>query len=242
MPIKKQIPPREKLPLELNSSERKLVLEGLRCLDREIEQSVRDTLVGQPVLMSLDDLDVFGGYIAAEANHCADKKKAKKLVAIYEKVQSLLDNFTDEEPPQTFKIEDARQVKVIADQAMHIAEFVAKALAAAELLKIKKKPLEHLELESAQRETLLLVPGISKPLKKKLTTDGAILSIAEVASLMLALAEDLVAGDARQQITQLLIARHLMDQLRAGIEDAALAVVASGTPTAPTPRKPPVSH
>ena len=55
------------------------------CLDRDYEQVIRDTPPGQPVMMTLDDLDDFGGYIAAEANHCGEKRKQKRLDAIFEK-------------------------------------------------------------------------------------------------------------------------------------------------------------
>jgi hypothetical protein len=119
MPTKKHVRPNEKLPLKLTAAERKLVLQGLTCLDQEIEQIVRDTPSGQPVMMTLDDLDDFGGYVAAEANHCKDKAKARRLDTIFEKIQDLLDRFTDEEPPKTVKIEDARKEKLIADQAVH---------------------------------------------------------------------------------------------------------------------------
>ena len=109
MPTKKQIQPGEKVPLKLTATERKLVLEDLMCLDQEYEQIIRDTPTGKPVMMTLDDLDDFGGYIAAEANHCDDSKKQKKLDTVFEKIQSVLDRYTDEEPPQTLKIEDARK-------------------------------------------------------------------------------------------------------------------------------------
>lgn len=99
MPTKKHILPNEKLPLKLTAAQRTLVLEGLTCLDQEIEQIVRGTPTGQPVMMSLDDLDDFGGFVAAEANHCKDKSKGKKLDVIFEKIQALLDKFTDEELP-----------------------------------------------------------------------------------------------------------------------------------------------
>ena len=138
MPTRKQIQPGETVPLKLTATERKLVLEDLMCLDEECEQIIRDTPLGKPVMMTLGDLDDFGGYIAAEANHCDDKKKEKKLDAVFEKVQQLLEKYTDEEPPQTLKIEDARKDKVISDQAVQIAEFAAKALVAAEQLRDQK--------------------------------------------------------------------------------------------------------
>jgi hypothetical protein len=108
MPTKKHIRPDEELPLKLTAAERKLLLEALTCLDQKIEQIVTDTPTGQPLRMTLDDLDDFGGYVAAEANHCKDKAKRKKLDAIFEKIQALLDKFMDEEPPETVQIEDAR--------------------------------------------------------------------------------------------------------------------------------------
>lgn len=202
MPTRKRVQPDEKLPLKLTAAERKLVLEGLTCLDQEIEQIVRDTPSGQPVRMTLDDLDDFGGYVAAEANHCQDKSKAKKLDAIFEKIQGLLDKFTDEEPPRTVKIEDARKDKLISDQAVQIAKFAAQSLVAAEQLGIKKKTLEHFSLALAQREVLILVAGVTKALKKKLAQDGATFSVGEVASMALALAEDLPDGDARKPVSR----------------------------------------
>ena len=216
MPTRKQIQPGETVPLKLTATERKLVLEDLMCLDEECEQIIRDTPLGKPVMMTLGDLDDFGGYIAAEANHCDDKKKEKKLDAVFEKVQQLLEKYTDEEPPQTLKIEDARKDKVISDQAVQIAEFAAKALVAAEQLRIKTKPLKHFWLAPGQRDMLMLVPGISKSIKNKLAKEKS-LTVAEVASMTMALAEDLPDGDANKQVAVLLVAKHLMDRLQEGI-------------------------
>jgi hypothetical protein len=221
MPTKKHVRPDEKLPLKLTAAERKLVLEGLTCLDQKIEQFVRDAATGQPVMMTLNDLDEFGGYVAAEANHCKDKSKGKKLDAIFEKIQGLLDKFTDEVPPQTVKIEDARKEKLISDQAVQIAQFAAQALVAAEQLGIKKKALEQFSLAPAQREVLSLVPGLTRAVKKKLATEKATFSIGEVASMTLALAEDLPDGDARKQVAVMYLAKRLMDQLQSGITAAA---------------------
>jgi hypothetical protein len=218
MPTKKHVRPDEKLPLKLTAAERKLVLEGLTCLDQDIEQTIKATPSGQPVMMTLDDLDNFGGHVAAEANHCTDKSKARKLDTIFEKTQDLLDRFTDEEPPNTVKIEDARKEKLISDQAIQIAQYAAQALAAAEQLKIKKKPLGNFSLAAAQREVLARV---TKALKKKLAVEGATFSVGDVASMTLALAEDLPDGDARKQVAVMYLAKHLMDHLQSGIAAAA---------------------
>ncbi len=216
MATRKQIQPGETVPLKLTATERKLVLEDLMCLDEDYEQIIQGTPSGKPVMMTLDDLDDFGGYIAAEANHCEDKKKEKKLDTVFEKIQSVMDRYTDEEPPQTLKIEDARKEKVISDQAVQIAEFAAKALVAAEQLRIKTKPLEDFWLAPGQQEVLLLIPGLSKTIKNKLAKEKS-LTVAEVASMTMALAEDLPEGEAKKQVASLLVAKHLMDRLQEGI-------------------------
>jgi hypothetical protein len=213
MPAKKQIQPGKKAPLKLTATERKLVLEDLMCLDQEYEQIIRDTPAGKPVMLTLDDLEDFSGYIAAEANHCDDDKKQKKLDGVFRKIQSVLDRYTDEEPPQTLKIEDARKEQMISHEAVQIAEFAAQALVAANQLRIKTKPLDSFWLAPAQRDVLLLVPRVSKTIKKKLAKEKP-LSVAEVASMTMALAEDLPDGEPQQQVALLLVARHLIDLLQ----------------------------
>jgi hypothetical protein len=94
---KKQIQSGEKVGLKLTQAERKLVLDELLCLDDEHEEIVRTTPTSKPVMMTLDELDNFGEYVVAEANHCDDKKKQKKLDSIFETIQRLLDTYTDED-------------------------------------------------------------------------------------------------------------------------------------------------
>jgi len=213
MPAKKQIQPDEKVPLKLTATERKLVLEDLMCLDQEYEQIIRDTPSGKPMILTLDDLEDFSGYIAAEANHCDDRKMQKKLDTVLEKIQSVMDKYTDEEPPQTLNIEDARKEKVISDQAVQIAEFAAKALVAAKQLRIKTKPLDNFWLAPVQRDVLLLVPGVSKTIKNKLAKEKP-LTVAEVVSMTMALAEDLPEGEPQKQVALLLVAKHMIDRLQ----------------------------
>ncbi|MEQ8667943.1 MAG: plasmid pRiA4b ORF-3 family protein [Pirellulales bacterium] len=213
MPTKKQIQPGEKVPLKLTATERKLVLEDLMCLDQEHEQIIRDTPAGKPVMLTLDDLEDFNGYIAAEANHCDDSKKQKKLDTVFEKIQSVMDRYTDEESPKTLKIEDARREQVISDQAVQIAEFAAKALVAAKQLGIKTKPLDNFWLAPGQRDVFLLVPHVAKTIKNKLAKEKP-LTVADVASMTMALAEDLLEVEPPKQVALLLVAKHMMDRLQ----------------------------
>ena len=64
---KKRIAPGEKIALKLTPTEMKAILNDLMCLDREYEQLIQEAPAGKPVMMTLDDLEDFGGYIAAEA-------------------------------------------------------------------------------------------------------------------------------------------------------------------------------
>jgi len=116
--LKKQIQPGEKVGLKLTQAERKLVLNGLLCLDQQYEELVRTTPTSKPVMMTLDGLDDFCGYVAAEANHCDEKKKQKKLHGIFEKTQRLLDTYTEEdEDDSVVSLEEARHKigKAMAD-------------------------------------------------------------------------------------------------------------------------------
>ena len=221
MPTRKQVQPGKQLPLKLTAAERKLLLDEFIVTGMEYERMLRSTPADQPMMMSLDDLDDLGGYVAAESNHCRDKKKQKRLDAIFGKIQGLLDTYTDEEPPKTVKIEDARMARVISDQAVQIAEWAAMALVAAEQLGIKKMPFDHFWLAPAQRDVLLLVPGVAKAIKSKLAKEKSSFTVAEVASMTMALAEDLPDGDARKQVAVLIVAKHLMDQLQERISDPA---------------------
>ena len=213
MPIKKHVQPGEKVPLKLTASERKLVLEGLVCLDTNHEKVIRNTAPGKPVLMSLDELDDFGGYIAAEANHCHSKTKQNKLDGIFEKIEKLLDEYTDEELSKTIKIADARKAKRISGQSMQIAAWAAQALVVAEKLGIKQELLEHFQLAPAQRDVLLLVPTVSQTIKNKLAGESSF-TVAEIAGMTMALAEELTGGDARSQLALLVVAQQLMEQLQ----------------------------
>lgn len=217
MDRRKQIKPGTKVGLKLTAAERKLLLDDLIVLDDSYAQAIRETPTDQPVQFTLDEWEDFGGYIAAEANHTENKKLGKKLDAIFNKVQKILDTHTDEEPPETLNIEEARKAKQLSDQAVQIAQWTAQVLVGAEQLGLKDKPLEHFWLAPAQREVLLLVPGVSKKIKDKLAKEGAAFTVAEVASMTTALAEDLLDGDAQKQLAVVLVAKHLMDWLQEGV-------------------------
>lgn len=100
MPPKRTvIKPGQKLELDLTSAERKAILEDLTLLPPEYEAQLKKVHPEQPLLLTLDDLEDFSGYVAAESNHTSNKKLRKVLDAAFEKMTDLLDAFTDEERP-----------------------------------------------------------------------------------------------------------------------------------------------
>lgn len=100
MPPKRTvIKPGQKLELDLTPAERKPILESLTLLPPEYEAMLKKVHPEQPLLLTLDDLEDFSGYVAAESNHTTNKKLQKVLDSAFEKMTDLLDAFTDEEPP-----------------------------------------------------------------------------------------------------------------------------------------------
>ena len=214
---KKHIRSEDRIGLKLTQAERSLLLEGLTLMPSVFEDAVKGTPTKEPVMLTLDDLDALGGYVAAEANHTEDKRKGKKLDAVFQKIQKLLGTHTDEEPPRTISFDDAMNSKALTDNAVQVAEFAATALMAAESMGIKSKPLAHFYLSPAQREVLLAVPDISKSIKTRLKNDNASFTIAEVASMTMSLVETSIDGTPRQQVAALLVVNHLTERLQAGI-------------------------
>jgi hypothetical protein len=139
------------------------------------------------------------------------------------------------EPPQTINFDAAKKAEVLAKNAGQLAEFAAIALVAAESMGIKTKPLEHFSLSPAQREVLLAVPGISKTVKTKLAKEKAKFTVADVASMTMALAEASIDEDQQRQIAILLVAKHLTERLQeriAGVGEAKLSKTRTPKPKA----------
>ena len=166
---KKYIQPGEKVALRLTAPERMLVLECVNFLDDNCLLAIAGTSPSRPVMMTLDEIDDLSGFIAAEANHCDDRKRQKKLDAVFQKVVKLLDTYTDEEPaPRTVSMDEARDKITIPMNSLFTGakpESIPSQLHPEELTRhglIKLTPL--------QRETLTehtdLKPAIKRKLKK----------------------------------------------------------------------------
>ncbi len=119
--------------------------------------------------------------------------------------------------PKKRKPDDPAKAKAIADQAVEIAQWAATALVAAEQLGLKNRPLQHFYLSPAQREVLLLVPGVSKTIMTKLAEEEASFTAAEVGGMMMAVAEEMPNSEDRRRLKLLIVVQHLIERLKVGV-------------------------
>ena len=96
--------------------------------------------------------------------------------------------------------EKVERAKAIADQAVTLAEYAARGLVAAETLRIKNKPVEGLSLKKDDRSTLAVLPSLSAKHKKNLAMPDADFTVAEVAGIIMAVAEAFIDAEPKQQV------------------------------------------
>jgi hypothetical protein len=116
----------------------------------------------------------------------------------------------------------------LTEQAVALAEFAARALVAAEDLAIKKKAIEQFPLNDSERAVLAACATLSATLQRKLAQPNARFTIAETASLLMGLAEDLLEGEPLRRLNLLFISKKLADCLEDNI-----------VPSRPAKAKPP---
>lgn len=189
---KTHIPADQKVGLRLTGAERKLILEAPTHIDDELAGPIRSTPADAPVMLTLDDLDDLAGCVAAEANHATNKGHRKKLDAISSKIQDLLETYTDQDPPESLMIEDARREALIVERTVELAEWAAAMLIGAEQLRIKARPVAHFLLLEGERAVLVMIPTIDQKLRKKLARVQPKLTVREVGGPLMAVAEALL--------------------------------------------------
>jgi hypothetical protein len=99
-------------------------------------------------------------------------------------------------------------------QSVALAEFAANALVAAEQLQVKKKAVQDFTLDSSERAIAAELPGLSATLKRKLKAKTATFTVADTASIVMALADALLDGEPLQRLKLLFISKKLMDCLQ----------------------------
>ena len=104
-----------------------------------------------------------------------------------------------------------------ADQAVALAEYAEKALAAAEQLRIKKKAVKQFPLDEDERAIAAELPGHTATLRIKLARTKTSFNVADVANMVLVVADSFLDADPKQQIVLLFIGQKLMACLQENI-------------------------
>jgi repressor LexA len=122
--IRRYIKPGTKLAVRLSERERDLVVERA-FLDPEVETALQQAASVGPKLvvnLDLDDIDDLLGRVAAEANHCDDRRVQRVLDAVCDRLSALLDQFTDEAPPvNTVGLAPSLRPRFTAKQGQYLA-------------------------------------------------------------------------------------------------------------------------
>lgn len=111
----------------------------------------------------------------------------------------------------------------LSAQSVALAEFAAKALIAAEQLGVKKRVVDGFSLDAAECVIAADLPGLSATRKRKLATNGSNFTVADTASIMMALAESLLDGQPLQRLKLLFIAKKLITCLETNVVPDATA-------------------
>ena len=92
-----RIPAGQPVGLKLTQTERELLLDALILIDEKIEDKLRAVAPGESkVMLTLDELDLLAGSVAAEANHTKDKKLEQRLERIHDRICQLEEMFEEE--------------------------------------------------------------------------------------------------------------------------------------------------
>lgn len=93
---RKKIPYGTKIPVRLSLRQRDLICDHSLYPGDLLKIAVADGN-GIRVDMALDDIEEIQGYVAAEANHCDDRKLQSQLDTLFKKLQTFLDSYDDQE-------------------------------------------------------------------------------------------------------------------------------------------------
>lgn len=115
----------------------------------------------------------------------------------------------------------------LTTQSVAIAEFAAKALVAAEQIGIKKKPVDGFPLDAAERAIAAEFPSLSSTIKKKSPS----FTIAETASIVMAIADAILEGEPLKRFNLLVVAKKLIDCLESNVVSTGIAKGRKQKPT-----------
>lgn len=107
--------------------------------------------------------------------------------------------------------------KQLTDQAVALADYAAKALVAAEQLRIKTKAVEGFPLADDERGVAAEIPALPAKIKKKLMKQGSSYTVAETASIVMGIADAILEGEPLKRFNLLVVSKKLIDCLQANI-------------------------
>ena len=119
-----------------------------------------------------------------------------------------------------------QQSKQIVEQAVFVAEWVAKVLTVAEQLRLKTKVVDTFVPEKLERTVLATLPTVPAKVRNKMNRGETAFTAAEVCGMALAVAEELPEAGPQEQVGLLMVARTLMDGLQTWIADTGEAKLA----------------
>jgi hypothetical protein len=100
---------------------------------------------------------------------------------------------------------------------------------------IKAKAVERLPLSEEERTTVAHLPSLAAKPKKKLEQKAGSFTVAEVAGIVMAVADSFVDAEPRRQVALFLVARKLMDCLQANISRSNLRPAKTAKATRASP-------
>jgi hypothetical protein len=177
-----RIAPGQRIGLDLTPDERQLLLD-MTWLDEDLAARIRSTLAGEPnVMLSLNDLDLLDGDIAAEANHTTDMSLQKKLDAVSARIDLRLRLFTDElgvvsdeTGPDAFPFQlpeaeqhELRNAALLAVGVIDKAEYLNRT----RRKKVKPDEAIGLRLTKKQRQALLDLDELPVAIAARLRVDS----------------------------------------------------------------------
>lgn len=119
-----------------------------------------------------------------------------------------------------------QQSKQIVEQAVFVAEWVAKVLTVAEQLRLKTKVVDTFVPEKLERTVLATLPTVPAKVRNKMSRGETAFTAAEMCGMALAVAEELPEAGPQEQVELLLVAKTLMDGLQTWIADTGEAKLA----------------
>ena len=119
----------------------------------------------------------------------------------------------------------------VANQAVALAEYAAKALVAAEQLRVKTKAVEGFPLDESERAIAAELPGLTATLRIKLAREKATFTVPDTASIVMAIADAILDGEPPKRLALLVTAKKLIDCLESSVVPSVHAKAMKPKPT-----------